>query len=230
MGNTTVGGDATPEHTVNITRDLFAGVFELTQQQWLNVMGGYPQAQIFQNTAAGNTMPMHNVSWDDIRGLSATYNWPMISTIGTSTFMGNLLAKTGLSFDLPTEAEWEYTCRAGTITEWSFVSSANVNYMWYLDNNTPDGTKEVGGKLPNPWGLYDMHGNVWEWCRDWYEDPYPTSSEQSDPSGANSGSFRVQRGGNFFDSAANERSAYRGGNSPGNRLYDLGLRLFLRPR
>jgi hypothetical protein len=115
----------------------------------LNVMGSYPTgAQDYTNPASGNTMPVHRVSWEDIRGVSATYDWPTISTVGSSTFMGNLLAKTGLPFDLPTEAEWEYTCRAGTTTIWSYGDTEDGDYMWYTTNNTPSGTKEVGGKLP----------------------------------------------------------------------------------
>jgi formylglycine-generating enzyme required for sulfatase activity len=228
MGNTTLG--YTLQHPVVLTEGFWAGVFEVTQQQWLNVMGSYPTgAQDYPNTAAGNTMPLHQVSWEDIRGSSTTYNWPITSTVGSSTFMGNLLAKTGLPFDLPTEAEWEYTCRAGTITEWSFGSGTAGDFEWDF-SNAGGTTHEVGGKLPNPWGLYDMHGNVFEWCRDWYASSYPTSSEQSDPSGASSGSDRVLRGGYFVSPATAARSAHRDGNAPGIRNVSLGLRLFMRPR
>ena len=229
MGNTTVGGGSVPEHPVVLTKDFYAGVFEVTQQQWLNVMGSYPSGeQAFENTATGNTMPMHNVSWDDIRGL--THDWPTTSTVGAGTFMGNLLAKTGLPFDLPTEAEWEYTCRSGTTTLWSYGDTENGNYMWYDFNNTPDGTKEVGGKDDNAWGLYDLHGNVWEWCRDWYETTYPTLSEHSDPSGGSHGSFRVRRGGSFGYTADSGRSASRGGDTPSSRNSTLGFRLFMGPK
>ena len=100
--------------------------------------------------------------------------------------------------------------------------------MWYTTNNTPFGTKEVGGKLPNPWGLYDIHGNVYEWCLDWYA-AYG-SAALSDPSGASTGSFRVRRGGDWINSAALSRSAQRSFNSPSDRFNSLGLRLFSRPK
>ena len=230
MGNTTVNGDAVPEHPVVLTQGFWAGVFEVTQQQWMNVMGSYPSgAQDYTNTAAGNSMPLHQVSWQDIRGSSNIYNWPTTSTVGSSNFMGKLLTKTGLPFDLPTEAEWEYTCRAGTTMLWSYGDTENGAYMWTDLNNTPFGTKEVGRKLPNPWGLYDMHGNVYEWCLDWYA-TYPTSSEQSDPSGASSGSNRVIRGGFFLNTSTGTGSADRYFNVPDNRDYGLGFRLFLKPK
>jgi formylglycine-generating enzyme required for sulfatase activity len=229
MGNTTAGYD--PEHEVTITEGFWAGVFEVTQLQWLQVMGAYPQAQNYNNSGT-NTDPMHNVSWEEIRGASATYNWPSTTAVGTSTFMGNLQAKTSLNFDLPTEAEWEYSCRAGTTTLWSYGDTENGNYMWYSTNNTPTGTKEVGGKLPNPWGLYDMHGNVYEWCLDWRNLSYPSyesSSTQTDPTGALSGSDRVDRGGDWNNAAADGRSARRDFSAPSGRGSGLGLRLYSRP-
>jgi formylglycine-generating enzyme required for sulfatase activity len=224
MGNTTVG--ATPEHPVVLTQGFWAGVFEVTRKQWLNVMSNNPTTPGYTNSA--NTLPMESVSWDDIRGLSATYDWPTITTVGPNTFMGNLLAKTGLPFDLPTEAEWEYACRAGTITIWSYGSATGTNYEWTVTNSGGT-THEVGGKLPNPWGLYDIHGNVCEWCRDWNESPYPSSSEQNDPSGPNSGSSRVRRGGHFVTSSTYSRSAQRQDYQPSFRGNFFGFRLFSRP-
>ena len=226
MGNTTVG--FTPEHPVTLTQGFWAGVFEVTQQQWKNVMGSYPTGtQDFQNTAAGNTMPIHNVSWQDIRGsATGSANWYSHTSVDANTFMGNLRTKTGLGFDLPTEAQWEYSTRAGTSSLWSYGDTENGSYMWYSVNNTPVGTKEVGAKLPNPWGLYDVHGNVWEWCLDWYLNPY-SASPTDDPVGALSGSNRVIRGGNFIFAASFARSARRDVSTPDNRYDGLGLRLFL---
>ena len=227
MGNTTLAGSM--EHPVVLTQGFWAGVFEVTQQQWLNVMGSYPSgAQDFYNAAAGNTMPLHQVNWSEIRGTGALYDWPTTSAVSANTFMGNLLAKTGLPFDLPTEAEWEYTCRAGTATGYSFGSATGTNYSW-INTNAGNTTQEVGGKLPNPWGLYDLHGNVSEWCRDWYA-AYPTSSEQIDPSGNTLGTYRVFRGGHFSNNQHVTQSAYRFYGHHNNRVNYLGLRLFLKPR
>jgi formylglycine-generating enzyme required for sulfatase activity len=200
------------------------GVFEVTQLQWLQVMGSHAQAQT-DNTGLTTANPENNVSWNDIRGDSTVYDWPNVTGVSPNTFMGNLLAKTGLAFDLPTEAEWEYACRAGMTTLWSYGNTENGDYMWYSTNNTPSGTKEVGGKLPNPWGLYDMHGNVYEWCLDWYDSGYYSSSPSDDPVGANSGSFRVLRGGYWSISASSTRSALRNIFSPTNRNFYVGFRL-----
>jgi formylglycine-generating enzyme required for sulfatase activity len=231
MGNTTISFG--PEHEVTITEGFWAGVFEVTQLQWLQVMGSHPYGSQDFNNSGTSTDPVHRVSWEDIRGSSATYNWPNTTAVGASTFMGNLQAKTGLNFDLPTEAEWEYTCRAGTTTLWSYGDTENGDYMWYSTNNTPSGTKEVASKLPNPWGLYDMHGNVYEWCLDWSNASYPSydsSLAQSDPTGALSSSNRVGRGGAIIFSAASLHSAARNVFSPGFRGASLGLRLFFRRR
>jgi formylglycine-generating enzyme required for sulfatase activity len=225
MGNTTISYG--PEHEVTITEGFWAGMFEVTQLQWLQVMGSHPYGSQDYNNSGTSTDPVHRVSWEDIRGSSATYNWPNTTAVGASTFMGNLQAKTGLNFDLPTEAEWEYTCRAGTTTLWSYGDTENGDYMWYGTNNTPTGTKEVGGKLPNPWGLYNMHGNVLEWCLDRYGSY--SASAQTDPTGALSGSNRVYRGGSWGVSATSTRSAQRGSSTPGDRFNILGLRLYSRP-
>jgi formylglycine-generating enzyme required for sulfatase activity len=230
MGNTTAS--VTPEHEVTITEGFWAGVFEVTQLQWLQVMGAYPTGSQDYNNSGTNTDPMHQVSWEDIRGSSATSNWPNTTAVGGGTFMGNLQAKTGLNFDLPTEAEWEYTCRAGTTTQWSFGDTENGDYMWYTTNNTPTGTKEVGGKLPNPWGLYDMHGNLFEWCLDWRNPSYPSyesPSVQADPLGALSGSARLDRGGYWDSIATGARSARRLTSPTGYRHGSQGFRLYSRP-
>ena len=233
MGNTTDGGAVAPEHTVNITEDFYAGVFEVTQHQWLQVMGSYPTGTQNYNNSGTNTDPVHYVSWEDIRGsATGSANWYTAgNTVDANTFMGNLLAKTGLGFDLPTEAEWEYSCRAGTATEWSYGNTENGDYMWYMTNNTPSGTKEVGGKLPNPWGLYDIHGNVNEWCLDWYDASYYSSSPNNDPFGSYTGTNRIIRGGYYSTFASSARSAVRSGYAPTDRVSNfVGFRLFLRPK
>ena len=135
--------------------------------------------------------------------------------------------KLGSGFRLPTEAEWEYACRAGSATAYSFGDGASQlkDYAWYDKNAWDIGEKYahgVGLKKPNAWGLYDMHGNVWEWCQDWKGD-YPSGSV-TDPTGPSRGSSRVFRGGSFDGSAGGCRSADRGGSSPGDRCDILGAR------
>ena len=127
-----------------------------------------------------------------------------------------------LIYRLPTEAEWEYAARAGTTTRWSFGDDESQlgKYAWYGGNQY---AQPVGTKLPNPWGLYDMHGNVYEWCKDWYG-TYPTGAVV-DPQGPSAGSYRVLRGGTFYSYAQSVRSAYRRYNVPGYRYYIIGFRL-----
>ena len=125
-------------------------------------------------------------------------------------------------YRLPTEAEWEYACRAGTTTGWSYGDTENSACMWY-DVNSPTTTQPVGTRTANPWGLYDMHGNVWELCWDWYG-TY-TAGAQTDPTGASSGSFRVRRGGSWFSAALGTRSALRDYVTPGNQDAIIGFRL-----
>ena len=150
------------------------------------------------------------VSWNDIQEYIKKLN----------------AAAGGNIYRLPTEAEWEYACRAGTTTRWSFGDDESQlgEYAWYGGNYNSDGsTKEVGTKKPNSWGLYDMHGNVYEWCQDWYGSY--SSSAQTDPTGPSTGSDRVMRGGNFLFSAWHARSACRFKAVPPFRLLGFGCRL-----
>jgi len=130
----------------------------------------------------------------------------------------------GYVYRLPTEAEWEYACRAGTTTKYSFGDSKSElgGYAWY-DENSGGRTHPVGEKKPNGWGLYDMHGNVWEWCQDWHDD-YPSGSA-TDPTGAASGSLRVIRGGSWFYYSDYCRSASRDRLTPDFRSDFLGFRV-----
>ena len=227
-------GDET-QHQVTLTSDFYIGVFEVTQRQWELVMGNKPS--YFNNATYYETRPVEQVSYYDIRENPANsddpaVNWPANSAVNANSFMGKLRAKTGLTgFDLPTESQWEYACRAGTTT--ALNSGCNlmstgqdprmdvVGRYWYNGGNggysdqgcaASAGTALVGSYLPNVWGLYDMHGNVWEWCMDWYG-TYPGTV--TDPPGAVLGYCRVARGGGWHYNAWDCRSAYRYNNGYG---------------
>ncbi len=205
MGSENGFSDERPVHSVTISRDFYIGRYEVTQAQWRAVMGNNPSS-----FSGCDTCPVERVSWGDIAGFN--------------TALSN---RTGYGLRLPTEAEWEYAARAGTTTEYSFGDdSGNLgDYAWYGSNSGWQ-THEVGGKLPNPWGLYDMHGNVWEWCEDWYSDGYYAISPGSDPTGPVSGSGRVLRGGSWdLDGLNILRSAHRSGGRPGERDYRDGFRV-----
>jgi len=152
--------------------------------------------------------PVENVSWEECQGFIKRLN---------------LMEGTG-SYRLPTEAEWEYACRAGSTTCFCFgISESGLNaYAWY-DKNSKGRTHPVGRKKPSAWGLYDMHGNVWEWCQDWYGD-YPSGSV-TNPIGPSSGSNRVVRGGSWLNPASGCRAANRAVNSPERGCNYIGFRL-----
>jgi formylglycine-generating enzyme required for sulfatase activity len=192
-----------PAHTVRITRPFYLGKYEVTQGQWQAVMGNNPS-----RFTGDPNRPVENVSWEDVQEFVRRLN----SREG------------GATYRLPTEAEWEYAARAGTTTRWSFGDDASQlgRYAWY-EGNAGGQTHPVGQLQPNPWGLYGMHGNVWEWVQDWYG-TY-TSGTAVDPAGLSSGSTRVNRGGSWNNTARNCRSANRNDDTPGNRNDNLGFRL-----
>jgi len=137
------------------------------------------------------------------------------------SFCEKLSEKLGLTVSLPTEAQWEYACRAGT----TGAHAGDLGEMgWFQVYSGEETHHPVGQKKPNAWGLYDMHGNVWEWCQDWYDEDYYTESPTSDPTGPNSGSIRVYRGGGWFSYAQDCRSAIRYSYSPDDRNSNLGFR------
>ena len=213
-GSFIMGDDQTTpvaaDHKVTLTKPFYMGLFEVTQKQWELVMGENP------SYFPGETNPVEQVSYDMIRGSSEGANWPKTNSVDATSFLGKLRAKTGIDFDLPTEAQWEYTCRAGTNTAYSCGDSANGEYMWYgVDYNSGGTTHEVGTKKMNPWGFYDMHGNVWEWCLDWYVDRSLQYGE--DPKGWPSGLGRVYRGGSAYGEASYCTSYFRNYESPSTR-------------
>ena len=169
---------------------------------------------------SGDTLPVEQVSYNAIRGSSNGAKWPSSSAVDSSSFMGKLRSRTGLDFDLPTEAQWEFACRAGTTTTYSYGNSANGNYMWYADNSSLK-THPVGSKNANPWGLYDMHGHECEWCLDWHG----TLVYGTDPKGPYSGSSRMARGGalNNMDTACT--SSIRFNYDPSVTGKTIGFRL-----
>ena len=208
MGDQTGAGYSweLPVHTVNITQAFYMGVFEVTQRQWYLVKGNWPS----YFTTTPDRRPAEQVSWDDIKQ--------------SGGFMDTLSSLASMSFRLPTEAEWEYCCKAGTSTNYSYGNTANGAWMWY-GSNSGSQTHDVGTTTskPNPWGLYDMHGNVWEWCEDWYGS-YP-SGTVNDPTGPGSGSYRVLRGGSWSYNAANCSSAGRTNDEPSYRNNHIGFRV-----
>ncbi len=217
-GTFIMGDDQTNEaHRVTLTKPFYMGLFEVTQKQWSLVKGSNP------SYCLGDARPVEEVSYDMIRGSSKGAKWPASNAVDASSFLGRLRARTGIDFDLPTEAQWEYVCRAGTTTRYSYGDTANGDSMWY-DGNSSSQTHEAGTKKPNPWGFYDLHGNVWEWCLDWYGDWY-WLSYGTDPKGSSSGSSRVRRGGAWDSGAAYCTSSFRGRSDPSSEYNDYGFRL-----
>ena len=192
-----------PVHRVTLTNNYYIGKYEVTQALWQAVMGSNP------SYFKGDDLPVEKVSWDDCQD-----------------FISKLNAMTGKRFRLPSEAEWEYAARGGKKSRGYQYSGSNTlgDVAWYYGNSGPK-THAVGTKQPNELGIYDMTGNVWEWCQDWFGSY--SSSPQTNPTGAASGSIRVCRGGSWNYSAGLCRTSYRGNNSPDDRFSYLGLRLVL---
>jgi formylglycine-generating enzyme required for sulfatase activity len=205
--------------TVVLTKPFYMGLYEVTQKQWELVMGANPCSE--SGCGKGDAYPVHYVSYDMIRGSSEGAKWPTTNSVDETSFLGKLRARTGIEFDLPTEAQWEYTCRAGTETTYCYGDSADGDYMWYKDNSSSS-SHEVGTKVANPWGFYDMHGNVWEWCLDWYG---WSLSGGEDPVGSSSGWARVFRGGSWSPDATGYASSLRNGSYPSKTAVDFGFRL-----
>ena len=215
MGSTFGDADEQP-HTVTLTRPFYMGAYEVTQEQYVRVMGSH------QSTFEGPDNPVQVVSWDD-----AVAFCQKLSDLPVEKAAGRV-------YRLPTEAEWEYACRAGTTTAYSFGDNTAYSFgdntyllgyfAWY-DNNSSLQPHAVGQKKPNAWGLHDMHGNVWEWCSDWHE-AYPVR-ELIDPQGPYSGLRRVFRGGSYMSVPESCRSAYRNMHAEDNRALNLGFRVAL---
>jgi formylglycine-generating enzyme required for sulfatase activity len=204
-----------PAHQVTISRPFYLGKYEVTQAQWAAVMGQNPS-----RFSGDPRLPVENVSWNEVQ-----------------EFIRQLNAREGNGrYRLPTEAEWEHAARACAKTAYSFGDDESQleKYAWY-EENAGKRTHAVGQLKPNPWGLYDVQGNVWEWCQDWYGD-YPTKAI-TDPQGPSQGAFRVYRGGGWYRGARGDRhrddSAWycrlenRHGARPSSRHPSLGFRLLM---
>jgi formylglycine-generating enzyme required for sulfatase activity len=234
--NTLLRAEA-PKHRVRITKPFWLGRHEVTRGQFRRFVedrdyrtegerdgkGGFgfvngqwkQDPRVTWNWTGGlgseqvDDHPVVNVTWNDVTAFCA---W--------------LSQKEGETWHLPTEAQWEYACRAGTTTAW--YSGDNEQALkedgWFVAN-AGHKTHPVGQKSPNAWGLYDMHGNVLEWCQDCYVDRYYATSPMADPTGASGGSCRVYRGGGVGGGASYGRASFRYGDGPGLRTYDLGFRL-----
>ena len=216
------GGSSDGSRRVTLTKPFYMGVFEVTQKQWELVMGSWPGSSPSSYYGRGDPYPAYYVSYDDIRGSSFGVQWPASAAVDASSFLGRLRARTGLDFDLPTEAQWEYACRAGTTTTYYWGDLMDGAYAWY-DSNSGSKAHPVGTRLPNAWGLYDMSGNVWEWCRDWYG----TRAFGTDPEGSAWGSNRVGRGGGWYGNSGYCASSSRGYDAPSYRYGSHGFRLVM---
>jgi formylglycine-generating enzyme required for sulfatase activity len=205
MGSTDRLEEERPIHKVQISQPFYLGRYPVTQAQWKDLMRNNPSK--FQGDL---NRPVEQVSWEDVQGFIRLLN----------------REEGGSAYRLPTEAEWEYACRAGSPTAYWFGDDANQlgKYAWYKANAEEE-THPVGKKEPNVWGLYDMHGNVFEWVHDWYETTYYQRSPAQDPSGPSFGWDRVDRGGSWNHNAWDCRSARRGRLTPGADAFDTGFRL-----
>ena len=214
-------------HEVTLTKPFYIGVFACSQKQWSLVTGANPMT--YEPQKIDNWVQCE-VSYNDIRGSSQGAEWPASNAVDGSSFLGKLRSKTGLAFDLPTEAQWEYACRAGTTTAFNLgldLPSLNAGEVWdFVNTNgiarcsygtmfraTPSGVS-IG--KPNAWGIFAMHGNTWEWCLDWYSNLGTAAA--TDPTGPVSGTSRVLRGSSSIHSGDTCRSARRSSVGPSYRF------------
>ena len=243
-------------HQVTLTNNYYIGVFPITQEQWGLIQTSRAAPSYFANLADRAMRPVEQVCYNEIRNaandtaVNASYNWP--NDPNPSSFLGLLNARTGIAFDLPSEAQWEFAARAGNgDTKWgdglgiqNQNPDGNLNQLGRYRANgggtnpaassdATAGTAIVGTYKPNDWGIYDMYGNVWEWCLDWYQDNISTLGGKVNINPENSaqtlsgsaGSNRPVRGGGCTNVAGECRPAFRTGRDPSSREKDRGFRV-----
>jgi formylglycine-generating enzyme required for sulfatase activity len=221
MGDSTIAPPAAPVHSVNITKSFYIGIYEITQKQYYDVIGSNPS--FFEGK---DDNPVEQVNWEDAvrfcNELSKKEGLDLCYTLESGSIWRSDFNKKG--YRLPTEAEWEYACRAGTLTKYysGTTESQLASIAWYSGNSDAK-TQSVGQKDANKFGLYDMSGNVWEWCWDWSSDY--KSGNFDDPTGPDSGTLRVLRGGSWKDYASACSSAFRYEYLPSYRFQSIGFRV-----
>lgn len=216
MGSELGLADEQPAHTVKITKDFFASVYEISQAVYIDVCDTNP------SIVKSETLPVHNVKWIDAvifcNKLSELKKLKKCYIIDSNSVK---IDTSGTGYRLPTEAEWEYICRAGTTGD--FNLDKNINEIAWYNGNSGYQLKESGKLLPNAFGLYDMHGNLWEWCQDYYSNNYYTKDTVTNPTGAISGTDRVLRGGSYKSGSIEIRASNR--SLPADKLSQTGIRL-----
>jgi sulfatase modifying factor 1 len=203
MGSNTGDDDEKPEHVIMV-KSFYIQKYQVTQKQWREVMGQNPSG-----FSGCENCPVESISWNDIQ-----------------EFLKKLNAKTGKNYRLPTEAEWEFTARGGNKSKgYNYSGSNNINEVAWYNSNSKSKTQPVGQKKSNELGIYDMSGNVWEWCSDWYSNNYYSISPPNDPQGPSTGKYKVLRGGSWSDYESSCRVANRFWYNPDSIYNDSGFRL-----
>jgi formylglycine-generating enzyme required for sulfatase activity len=236
MGSNAGDRDEKPPYRVRLTEGFYIGRHEVTRVQFAAFVQATGHKTVAESdglatvwTAAEGYFEKDGASWK-APGFPQTGEHPVVcvSWMDAKAFCTWLGQKTGKTCRLPTEAQWEYACRAGSTGKWCFGDNEGglTEYAWY-EGNSNDRTHPVGRKNPNSWGLYDMHGNVWEWCEDWYAGEYYRHSPREDPTGPAIGRDRVLRGGTWCGESDECRSAYRDGYAPTETFADTGFRVVI---
>ena len=228
MGSDHDDDDEKPVHRVTISQEFYIGKYEVT-------VGEYRKFIISSNHNTSGSCWYYDNEWKESKtknwdnpGFSQNEDSPVacVNYNDAKAYTQWLSKKTHQTYRLPTEAEWEYVARAGTTTKYSFGNSDSSlgNYAWYADNSNKK-THKVGTKQPNSWGLYDIHGNVWEWCEDWYTDSYENTPKNGTDNNSGSQNKKVLRGGSWYDSSDYSCSAFRDRVFAAGRYYSGGFRL-----